>query len=148
MPQSLSKIYLHLVFSTKHREANILPQFRGEMFSYIAGTLDNHGCATIIVGGTADHIHALFCMSRTRTISDIVREVKTNSTKWYKERLHCSFCWQLGYGVFSVSQSRVEDVRTYIARQEEHHRHKTFQEEYRAFLESYGIRYDERYVWD
>lgn len=148
MPQSLSKIYIHLVFSTKNREANILPQFREEMFSYIAGTLDSLGCATIIVGGTADHVHALFCMSRTRTVSDVARDVKANATKWYKERLRCAFGWQLGYGAFSVSQSKVETVRRYIASQEEHHRYKTFQEEYREFLESYGITYDERYVWD
>jgi len=148
MPQSLSKIYLHVIFSTKNREADILPQHREEMFSYIAGALDNLGCPTVIVGGTSNHIHALFCMSRTKTVSDIVREVKASATKWYKEKLRCNFQWQQGYGVFSVSQSKADVVRQYIANQEEHHRHKTFQEEYREFLTSYGLTYDERYVWD
>jgi len=148
MPQSLSKIYLHLIFSTKNRERNILPQHKNELFSYLAGTLNGLGCTTIIVGGMPDHVHLLFAMCTTKGVSDIVRDVKANATRWYKQRLGCNFAWQQGYGVFSVSQSKVDVVRNYISRQEEHHRKKTFQEEYREFLESYKIKYDEKYVWD
>jgi len=148
MPQSLSKIYLHVIFSTKDRRADILPRYKEELHDYFGGTLNAIGCQSIIVGGMADHIHMLFCLSRTKSIADVVKEVKANTTKWYKEKVGCEFAWQRGYAAFSVSQSRVEDARNYIARQEEHHRRRTFQGEHRAFLESYGIRYDEAYVWD
>lgn len=148
MPQSLSRIYIHLIFSTKNRERNILPRFSDGLFKYMAGVFNQMGCPAIIVGGTSDHVHVLFCLSRTCTISEIVKEVKTSSTKWYKEKLGCEFSWQNGYGVFSVSKSKVEAVERYISNQEEHHRHKSFKEEYLAFLKSYGIDYDERYVWD
>jgi len=148
MPQSLSKIYLHLIFSTKGRESDIPPRLQGETFAYIGGALNSLGCQTVLVGGTADHVHALFCMSRTRAVADVVREVKANATKWMKDKLRCGFAWQDGYGVFSVSQSQVDKVRQYIASQEEHHRRRTFQEEFRKFLDSYGVTYDERYVWD
>ncbi|MDD4534776.1 MAG: IS200/IS605 family transposase, partial [Prevotella sp.] len=140
--------YIHLIFSTKNREPNIVPRYREEMFKYIAGALDDMGCSAIFVGGMDDHIHALFCLSRTKTISDVVRDVKANSTKWMKEKLGCNFMWQNGYAVFSVSQSMVEKVRHYIENQSEHHKKKSFQDEYRDFLKSYGISYDENYVWN
>lgn len=148
MPQSLSKIYLHLIFSTKGREADIPQRLQGEMFAYIGGTLNSLGCQTVIVNGTDNHVHALFCMSRTKAVAEVVRDVKANAAKWMKDKLHCCFAWQDGYGVFSVSQSQVDKVRLYIINQEEHHRTRTFQEEFRKFLDNYGVVYDERYVWD
>lgn len=148
MPQSLSKVYLHLIFSTKDRRQDIPPSQKDAFHAYIAGTLTSIGCPTVIVGGMADHVHILFLLSRTKSIADVVKGLKANTTRWYKERLHCEFAWQRGYAIFSVSQSTVESVRSYIANQEEHHRQRTFQEEYRAFLEKYNLKYDEAYVWD
>lgn len=148
MGQSLHQLYVHLVFSTKNREPNILPRHRKELFAYIAGTLNALGCRALIVGGMADHVHMLFCQEATRALSDIVREIKTATTRWYKQQLRCNFSWQGGYGAFSVSQSKVDVVHNYIAMQEVHHRKKTYQEEYREFLDNYGIDYDERYVWE
>jgi putative transposase len=102
------------------------------------------------MGGTADHVHALFALSRNYSIANIVKEVKRTSSSWIKtvDRRHSKFRWQSGYGAFSVSQSHVAQVRSYIMRQEQHHRRKTFQDEFRAFLKKYEIEYDERYVWD
>jgi len=148
MPQSLSRIYLHLIFSTKDRGKDITPSHIGELHAYIGGTLNELGCPSVAVGGTSDHVHLLFCMSRTKTVADAVKEIKANTTLWLKQRMGCNFAWQRGYAIFSVSQSRVDDVRKYIENQEEHHRRRTFQEEYRAFLDSYNVKYEEAYVWD
>lgn len=148
MPQSLSKVYLHLIFSTKDREQDILPSQKDELHKYIGGTLNDLGCPPVIVGGMADHIHMLFLLSRTKSIADVVKTVKASTTLWYKKRFGREFGWQNGYAIFSVSQSVMEKVRSYIANQEEHHRHRTFQEEYRAFLDKYNLKYDEAYVWD
>ena len=120
------------------------------MHAYIGGTCKELGCPVLTVGGVADHVH-IFCMlTRNHSIAKIVGDVKRASSKWIKSKgnLVAKFAWQNGYGVFSVGQSEVERLRAYLAGQEEHHRRKTFQEEYRAFLEEYGVEYDERYVWD
>lgn len=148
MPQSLSRIYLHVIFSTKDRRADILPQHKAELHDYIGGTLNALGCPVVVIGGMADHIHTLFCMSRTLSISDVVQKVKANATKWYKEKMGCDFSWQRGYAALSVSQSAVDSVKEYIMNQEEHHRKRTFMEEYREFLKLYNIKFDENYVWD
>ena len=149
MPQSLSKIYLHLIFSTKNREPIITSQNQKPLNNYIAGILKNLGLHAIEINGTADHIHILCQFSRTITVADLIRDLKSNSTKWYQsENPQSSFAWQNGYGAFSVSHSDVGKVRNYIQNQEEHHRTKSFQEEYRLFLDRYQIPYDEQYVWD
>ena len=148
MPQSLSKIYLHLVFSTKDRERVLFPQHRESLFKYIGGILNGKECPTVIVGGDMDHIHALFCMNRNKTVSEIVRIIKTSSTIWYRQKIGTNFHWQAGYGVFSVSQSQVKKVVEYIADQENHHKRKSFQEEFRGLLDAHGIEYDEKYLWD
>ena len=120
------------------------------MHAYLANVLRSHDCETIIVGGVEDHVHSLFALSRKYSISHIVKEIKRTSSAWIKDvspnqrRFH----WQRGYGAFSVSQSQLEEVSSYIERQEEHHKRVTFQDEYRAFLKKYAIEYDERYVWD
>ena len=151
MSQSLSKIWTHLVFSTKDRYPFLIdPTIRHEMHSYLAKTLKGNNCPTLIVGGVADHVHSLFVLSKNHSIADIVWAIKRASSKWVKNyggRLK-KFHWQTGYSAFSVSQSHVEAVEKYILNQEEHHRRKTFQDEVRAFLKKYEIDYDERYVWD
>lgn len=148
MPQSLSKIYLHLIFSTKCRQTNIQSNIKAELHAYMGGILNSLGCPVIIVGGMSDHVHLLFCMNRKKSVSDIVKELKANTTIWYKKRIGCNFAWQRGYAVFSVSQSQVENVLKYIENQEVHHKKQTFKEEYRAFLKGYKINFDETYVWD
>ena len=151
MSQSLSKMWTHLIFSTKDRYPFLSDKdSREQLHAYVATILRNHDCPTLQVGGPADHVHALFVLSKNCSIARIVHEVKRSSSKWIKtQRLeYRKFYWQSGYGAFSVSQSHVEQVRRYILRQEQHHRKVTFQDEYREFLRRYDVEYDERYIWD
>src|SRR5262249_47679856 len=125
MPQSLAKVVLHIVFSTKNRASYLENNsIRGQLHSYLAGVLKSLDCQAIIVGGVSDHIHSLNLLSRTRTISSVLEEIKTSTSKWIKTNgaQHQDFHWQNGYGVFSVSESRIPEVRKYIENQEEHHR--------------------------
>jgi REP element-mobilizing transposase RayT len=151
MAQSLSRLWTHLIFSTKDRFPFLTDeQIRRDMHAYLATVLRSHDCQTLLVDGAKDHVHALFALSRKYSISTIVKEVKRTSSSWIKDisRTHRKFHWQNGYGAFSVSQSHLDQVRSYIERQEQHHRRVTFEDEYRAFLKKYEVEYDERYVWD
>ena len=151
MPQSLARIVLHLVFSTKNRVPILKdPELRARLYAYMAGVLQNIGCEPILINGVEDHVHILCNFSRTLTVAEVLEEVKRNPSKWMKEQgtAYRDFYWQSGYGVFSVSQSKLAQVREYIARQEEHHRKVTFQDEYRALCQKHGVDVDERYVWD
>lgn len=150
MPQSLARLHVHLIFSTKHRERLITDPVRDALHAYMATVLKNLGCAPVLINSVADHVHILFELARTVSVSQAVEEVKKTSSKWIKTQgtEFTSFAWQAGYGAFAVSQSNVPAVRDYIARQQEHHRRKSFQEEYRTFLERHGVAYDEQYVWD
>lgn len=148
MPQSLSNILVHLVFSTKGRRALIGQELEDELWRYLAATCTAHSCQAYRVGGTVDHVHILCGLARTTAVSMLLEEVKTSSSKWMKAKGVGEFGWQNGYGAFSIGQSQFSDVVAYIARQKEHHHRLTFQEEYRAFLRKYGVQYDERYVWD
>jgi putative transposase len=156
MPQSLSNIAIHLTFSTKERErALAYPELRSQLEGYLVGALSNLGCPSISTRAEIDHIHTLFALSRTETVSHVVQMLKQESSKWIKLQLPdrkdprlVKFGWQKGYGAFSVSESVVPRVKAYIEGQTEHHKRMTFQEEYRGFLEKHGIEYDERYVWD
>ncbi len=150
MPQSLSQLYVHLVFTTKQREPLLPAPLRAQMHAYLATVLTNSNSPAIKVGGTSDHVHALFRLSKNSCLAEIVEEIKTSSSKWAKTqgRALANFHWQSGYAGFSVSPADVEEVAEYIAQQETHHRIVSFQEEYRKLLESHGIEYDERYVWD
>jgi REP element-mobilizing transposase RayT len=151
MAQSLAKILLHVVYSTKERRPFLKdPAFREELHRYLGGILTNLECQPLIVGGVEDHVHLLFAHSRTGTVADVVKELKRGSTVWLKAKTPAlsGFAWQNGYGVFSIGQSQVEDVRTYIAGQEEHHRKISFQEEFRRLVQRYEIALNERYVWD
>ena len=151
MSQSLSKIWTHLIFSTKDRYPLLSDEtIRRDMHAYLASILKANNCPTLIVGGVSDHVHALFLLSKSHSIADIVHEIKRSSSKWVKRQAANlrKFYWQSGYGAFSVSQSHVEQVERYIRDQEKHHRKKTFQDEFREFLRKYQVEYDERYVWD
>src|SRR5258708_4653540 len=150
MPQSLAALYCHIIFSTKNRVPDIDPNWQDRLYSYIGGTLRSDKCVLMAAGGVADHVHLLVSLSRTVCVADVVRDIKANSSRWIHENFpdHKTFAWQTGYGAFSVSHSHLDQVRTYLAKQAEHHRSKTFQEEFRAFLAKYEIEYDERYAWD
>jgi len=150
MPQSLARLHIHLVFSTKNREPLIADPVRDSLHRYMASVLQNLGCAPVLINSVEDHAHLLFDLARTISISQAVEDVKKSSSKWIKTQGQefAGFAWQAGYGAFAVSESNVETVRAYIANQREHHRTKTFQEEYRAFLERHNVAFDERYVWD
>jgi putative transposase len=150
LPQSLSKIILHIVFSTKYRVPLLYAEFENEMYRYLAAACKSHQSHILKIGGAADHIHIATTLPRTVTVSELLEEIKKSSSKWYKEkdlRLR-DFEWQRGYAAFSVSESQVKYLSSYIEKQREHHRKRTFQEEFRRFLKLYNVEYDERYVWD
>ena len=150
MPQSLSRVLIHSVFSTKNRAPLMRdPAFRDQLHAYLGGCAKTLGCQPIRIGGTEDHVHLLTSLSRTLAVADFIKETKRNSTLWAKEMEdHKDFAWQTGYGCFSVSESQLPVVSRYIETQEEHHRKTTFQEEYRELLRRHGEKWDERYVWD
>ena len=151
MPQSLARVVLHVVFSTKNRVPFLKdPELRARLHAYTAGVLQNIGCEPILINGAEDHVHILCNLSRTVTIAALVEEAKKSSSKWMKEQgpAYRDFFWQGGYGSFSVSQSNVEQFRAYIATQEEHHRGVSYQDEFRALCRKHGVETFERYVWD
>ena len=148
MSQSLSRVLIHMVFSTKNREPYIVPNLRERTFTYLGGTLAALNCPPIVVGGMSDHVHLLFVLAKTLAVSKVVEEVKKESSKWAKQHVHPAFYWQGGYGAFSVSPSNAEAVRTYIANQEDHHRTRSFQDEFRELLRRHEVQWDEQYVWD
>lgn len=150
MPQSLAQILVHLVFSTKNREPVLEDDIRDELHAYIGGIVGNQSGTLLKSGSVADHIHLLIAHPRTCSPSDLVKEIKTGSSKWLKTKSqkYAGFHWQGGYGIFSISPAHRAAVEGYIANQAEHHRNVTFQEEYRRMLTKYGIQFDERYVWD
>lgn len=151
MPQSLAQIYLHLVFSTKHRQPFLLdPAIRTEAHNYLGGCCNGLKCQVLIVGGVEDHVHILCCLARTITVADLVRDAKRESSKWLKNKSDdlAAFDWQNGYGAFSVGPGELDVVRHYVAGQEEHHRQETFQAEYLRMLARAGVAYDEKYLWD
>lgn len=151
MPQSLANVLLHIVFSTKERRPYLQSrEVRDVMTGYLIGTLQNLKCPSLIVGVVQDHVHILCILHRTVSIADLIGELKSSSSKRIKEEgpALAEFHWQNGYGAFSVSRANVGQVRAYIANQEEHHRTRTFQDEFRLLLQRHGLTWDERYVWD
>jgi putative transposase len=151
MPQSLANILVHIIFSTKNRTPFLSnTEIRNEMHAYLGGTCKSLDCPVLIVGGVADHVHILCRLSRNISVSKLIGEIKRESSKWIKTKgkMLTKFSWQNGYGAFSVDKFEINRLSLYISNQEQHHQKISFQEEYRAFLEEYNIKYDERYVWD
>ncbi len=150
MPQSLVKNYIHIIYSTKGRQPLIDRGISKELFAYIGGICKNLECNPIIVGGYLDHVHLLCTLSQKVALMKLLEETKSHSSKWIKTKgnSYTDFYWQNGYEAFSVNPADVEVVIKYIQNQEEHHTRKTFQQEYRSFLDKYKVDYDERYVWD
>jgi putative transposase len=151
MAQSLSKILLHIIFSTKDRYPFLKdPETRSRVHAYMAGICQQQNSPALLIGGLADHVHLLCQLSRTCCMADLVKETKRSSSLWIEEKegMLEKFAWQGGYGAFSIGQSQVDEVSRYISCQEAHHHHLSFQDEYRQFLSRYKIEYDESYVWD
>ncbi|SOD78702.1 IS200/IS605 family transposase [Spirosoma fluviale] len=150
MPQSLTKVYVHLVFSTKYREPIIGDDIKDELYAYLGGVCKALECYPVRVGGYYDHIHILCTLSKKIALMKLMEEVKKNSSKWIKTKGqgYQNFYWQDGYGAFSVNPSQVDVVVRYIENQYEHHRQTSFQDECRGIYKKYGMDYDERYVWD
>jgi putative transposase len=150
MGQSLVKNYLHIVFSTKHRNQLIDSEIEVELHSYLGGICNKLECQVIKVGGFTDHIHILCILSKKIPLMKLLEELKSHSSKWIKTKgdQYRNFYWQDGYGAFSVNPAEVNVVVNYITNQKEHHSKKTFKEEFTAFLKKYEVEYDERYVWD
>ena len=150
MPQSLSYLLIHIVFSTRDRASVLTPDIRPDLYAYLATVARNENCECFRVGGIADHVHIAIRLSRTLAIADLIEKLKISSSKWLKTQAPTlrDFSWQRGYGAFSVGPGDLDPLVAYIDSQEEHHRARTFQEEYRAFLNKYGVAFDERYIWD
>ena len=150
MPQSISYLMIHIIFSTKDRTPVINADIRSGLHAYLAAVTRNMNCECLRVGGVADHVHLAVRLSRTLTMAKFIETLKTSSSKWLKTQSQelTNFAWQRGYGAFSVSPSNLEALLQYIDHQEKHHRTRAFKEEFRTFLTKYGIDYDERYVWD
>ncbi len=150
MSQSLSKVYVHITFSTKNRQNLIDDSIKSKLFEYIGGIAKGLECYPMQIGGHKNHIHALCQLSKKITQIKLLEELKKQSSKWIKTKgaEYINFYWQDGYGIFSVNPAEVEVVVNYIRNQEIHHQRKSFKDEFRAFLKKYAVDYDERYVWD
>lgn len=150
MGQSLSKVLIHLIFSTKRRAPLLPAEPYPELHAYAQGILKKEKCHLIEMNNVADHVHLLFELHRTEKLSDVVMHVKKGTSRWLKQQspAFAKFDWQDGYGAFSIGRSQREEVIRYIRGQQKRHARVSFQDEFRAFLASYEIEYDERYVWD
>ena len=149
MSQSLSKLYIHIVFHTKYNQNLIKTDVESELYAYLGGILQKNKSVPIAINGVEDHVHILCIMSKNIALADLLEELKRNSSRWIKTKGsdYTDFAWQGGYGGFSVSQSKVDVVKLYIENQKEHHKTETFKEEYIRFLKEYGIDYNEDYLW-
>jgi REP element-mobilizing transposase RayT len=147
---SFCKIYIHAIFSTKDRRRWLDESIRPRIHAYLATLARNAGCPLVVVGGPADHVHMLVDIGKKNHPVEMLGRVKQESSKFVKTlgAEYGEFYWQRGYGMFSVGPTRIDEVKAYIDGQIEHHRQQTFQDEFRAFLNRYGIEYDERYIWE
>ena len=149
MPHSFASLLVHAIFSTRNRAPDLSPEIAGRLFPYMGGIVRERKGVPLIINGPADHVHMLVSVPATESIAELMRVVKTNSSRWVHEQFPAlqKFAWQAGYAAFTVSASRSADVTDYIAGQQEHHRRASFQEEFLAFLQKHGIAYDVRDLW-
>jgi REP element-mobilizing transposase RayT len=150
MAGTFSQIYIQVVFAVKGRENLIGKEWNKELYKYISGIISGKSQKSIIVNGMPDHIHAFIGLKPTITVSDLVRDIKNNSTNFINAKCHSAgkFSWQEGYGAFSYAHSQLDVVYKYILNQEMHHRKKTFKEEYYEFLKKFNVDYNEEYLFD
>lgn len=150
MPHTFTSIHCHFVFSTKHRQPLITPDIRPRLFDYLGGILRSERGVMLAIGGIADHVHILGRVHQQTAFSDLMRTMKARSSGWVHDTFpdRQSFAWQSGYGAFTVSHSQLDKVEAYVRNKEEHHRVKTFQEEFREFLRAHGLEPDENHMWE
>ena len=150
MPQSLFQVYVHIVFSTKHRQPLIYPKIETELHDYIGGICKRMGCSPLKIGGYVDHVHILCRLSKKVAIVKLLEEIKSHSSKWIKTKGDNlkNFYWQDGYGAFSVGMEHLEGLTNYLERQHDHHQKETYEKEFIGLLIENEIEYDERYMWD
>lgn len=150
MPQSLSRVYLHIVFGTKHWKPLIYPPYEADLYKYLAGVCDNVNCPSLTINGYVNHVHILCRLSKNIAISKLLEELKTTSSRWMKKQGKGmeSFFWQDGYAAFGVCESAIKNVGRYIDNQHAHHTNNNYREEIIRLLEDNGVEYDERYFWD
>jgi REP element-mobilizing transposase RayT len=147
MPNTFTSLRYHLIFATKNREPSLVPPLLERMHAYLGGCVRTIGGVPLQIGGVADHVHLLVGLKPTHCVSDVLCTIKKASSDWARREMgYNKFHWQDGYSAFTVGRKGIEDLRRYIATQEEHHRTKTFEEEYRQFLKAHGIEFDERYL--
>ena len=149
MANTYTQIHIQAVFVVKNRSCIIKPSWEDELYQYITGIIQNHDHKVLAINGMPDHVHVLFGMRPTQSLSELLQDVKGDSSKWINNRglVSGGFSWQQGFGAFSYSKSHVNRVINYIKNQKNHHRRKTFHEEYVAFLKAFEIAYDERYIF-
>lgn len=150
MSESLSKMYIHIVFSTKNHTRVLVPDIQKELYSYFGGICNNLECYPVKIGSYLDHVHILCLLSKKIALISLVKEIKIGTSKWLKTQgeIYANFHWQDGYGAFSVNPSEINIVSDYISNQSEHHKKVSFKEEYLAFLKKYKVEFDEKYLWD
>ncbi|MHB2150957.1 IS200/IS605 family transposase [Calditrichota bacterium LG25] len=150
MANSYTQILIHYIFSTKRREKLILPKYEKRIWQFMGGIAKQNGVVPYAIGGIEDHVHLLISLPKTLSVAQAIQLIKGGSSSWIHSTFSelKNFAWQEGYGAFSVSYSKLEKVKTYIENQKEHHRQRSFKEEYLEFLKKYNIPYDERYIWD
>ena len=150
MPNKYSQIYIMVVFAVQNRKALILPSFEERLYKYITGIVQNQGQKLLAINGTTDHIHIFFGMKPTCRLSDLVRDIKSDSSVFIKENKlsRFKFNWQEGYGAFSYSYSQKQDVIEYVMNQKKHHKKRTFRQEYLDFLKKFNVDYNEKYLFD
>jgi REP element-mobilizing transposase RayT len=149
MANTYTSLHYHLIFSTKNRQPWIRQEIEQRIWEYLGGIARQNDMKAIQIGGIDDHVHLVIGIRATLAVSKALQLLKGGSSKWIHETFPdlAQFQWQDGYGAFTVSKSQLPDVIHYVAQQREHHKTRTFQDEYRAFLQKHGIEYDERYVW-
>ncbi len=150
MASTLTNLLVHAVFSTKGREPIITDRYRDRLHAYIGGIIRNEGAKLLSIGSMSDHVHLAMKIRSNQAIAELVRKIKSNSSKWINENQFCKtkFSWQNGYGGFSVSASQINKVSSYIENQADHHKRKTFKEELIEILDKHGVDYDPKYLWD
>lgn len=147
MASTLTKLLVHVVFSTKRREPRIAEAFAGSLYAYMGGVRRANDSPALAIGGVADHCHMLISMSKSIALSDLMMSVKRDSSVWAKQHDR-EFAWQDGYAGFSIGASQIGDVKRYIADQAEHHRTRTYEEELRILLERYDVEFEEKFLLD
>jgi putative transposase len=150
MPGTYSNLNVHIVFSTKNRDAIITPELENELYPYIAGIIKGEGAILLKIGGTENHVHLVIRLKPTHGIPDVLKKIKANSSKWMNDRkkINGRFSWQTGYGIFAVSESQLPQTIKYVSNQKEHHRQISFKAEFIRILEKNKINYDTKYLWD